>query len=148
MPDDRKEKIDCGMLMKMISDQVQNDLNRELNEVNLTLSQFHYMAYIKEHGPQPVCFKDMERFFQSSQPTVSGILRRLDEKGLIRTMSAGRGRARMAQLTEEGERLVQNSEINRKMEEERLLGALNAEEREMFRSMLSRINEYLAGSKK
>jgi DNA-binding MarR family transcriptional regulator len=130
---------DCGMLIKLISDQIESRSNRVLHERNLTASQFRYLEFLDQKG-DTVLFKDVERHFQTSQPTVSGIMSRLAEKGLIDIEAADSGRAKKARLTEKGKTMVDDSRIVRKTEEERILGALKEEEREPFHDMLVRIS--------
>jgi MarR family transcriptional repressor of mepA len=143
MKNSNDEYMDCGMLIKLISDHIQSSSNRKLQEVNLTVSQLRYLEYLDCSGG-PVLFKDVENHFQTSQPTVSGIMRRLAEKGLIKIESAGSGRAKTALLTDEGKKILRDSGTERRNEEERILGALREDEREAFHDMLERINRELS----
>lgn len=143
MKNDNGEYIDCGMLIKLISDHIQSQSNRLLNNVNLTASQFRYLEYLNR-GDGPVSFKNVEKHFQTSQPTVSGIMRRLSDKNLIVIEAAEYGRAKNARLTEKGKKLIDESGIERGKEEELILSALQEDEREVFHDMLERINKKLS----
>ena len=140
---DNEEYIDCGMLIKLISDHIQSHSNKLLNEINLTASQFRYLEYLNRNSG-PVSFKDVEKHFQTSQPTVSGIMKRLAEKNLIVIEAASFGRAKNARLTAEGKKLIAESGIERGNEEKRILSALQEDERAAFHDMLERINERLS----
>ncbi|MGI6107771.1 MAG: MarR family winged helix-turn-helix transcriptional regulator [Lachnospiraceae bacterium] len=142
--DSGPETQDCGMLIKMISDQIESNGNRMLNRQNLTLTQFRYLLYLQAKKPEPVLFKELEKHFQTSQPTVHGVLGRLEEKQLIAMASAGYGRAKIVRLTPKGSEIVQEAGRHRAQEEQNLLGALDEEEKERFHDMLVRINRHLA----
>lgn len=143
MKDNKEEYIDCGMLIKQISDHIQRHSNKLLHKINLTASQFRYLEYMN-HSGAPVSFKDVEKHFQISQPTVSGTMRRLAEKNLIMIEDADFGRAKYARLTKNGQRLIADSGIERGNEEKLLLSALQEDEREVFHDMLERINKKLS----
>lgn len=140
---DKDEYIDCGMLIKQISDRIQSHSNKQLQKINLTASQFRYLEYLNRNNGT-VSFKDAEKHFQTSQPTVSGIMRRLSEKGLIAIEDADFGRAKKARLTEKGQKLIGESGIERGNEEQLILSALHEDEREVFHDMLERINRKLS----
>lgn len=143
MKENREAYTDCGILLKQISDHIESQSNRQLQEVGLTLSQYRYLVYLHQSS-DPVTFKDVEHHFQTSQPTVSGIMRRLQEKNLIAVEDARTGRAKTARLTERGRLLVEQSGTAREEEEERILGALREDEREPFHDMLLRIRQALS----
>lgn len=143
MKDNENGYIDCGMLIKQISDHIQSHSNRLLQTKGLTVSQFRYLEYLNQCSGY-LSFKDVERHFQTSQPTVSGIMRRLAEKDLIEIEAADHGRGKNARLTEKGQKLIQESGTERGNEEERILSALQEDEREPFHDMLVRINKALS----
>lgn len=143
MNENKEEYIDCGMLFKLITDHLQSHFNKMLSEVNLTASQFRYLDYLNRNGGY-TSFKKVEKHFQTSQPTVSGIMRRLAEKNLIVIEAADFGRAKNARLTEKGQKLVDESGQERENEEKLILSALEEEEREAFHGMLEKINNKLS----
>lgn len=143
MEDSKDKYTDCGMLIKQISDHIESHANRQLQKINLTASQFRYLEYMHQNN-DAVSFKDAEKHFQTSQPTVSGIMRRLAEKDLIAIEEADFGRAKNARLTKKGRELVDSAGTERGSEENLLLSALDEEERDVFHNMLERINKKLA----
>ena len=143
MEDRKEEYTDCGILIKQISEHIDSHANRQLQKINLTASQFRYLEYMHQNN-DTVSFKDAERQFQTSQPTVSGIMRRLAEKDLIAIEDAETGRAKNAHLTAKGLRLIKASGTERENQENLLLSALDEDERAVFHNMLERINKKLA----
>ncbi|MGI5887897.1 MAG: MarR family winged helix-turn-helix transcriptional regulator [Oscillospiraceae bacterium] len=143
MKDSNEEYVDCGILLKQISDRIENHSNKQLQKINLTATQFRYLEYMSR-SVDPVPFKDVEKHFQTSQPTVSGNMRRLAEKDLIVIEDGSFGRAKNARLTEKGWKLMKEAGDDRGNEERMILSALKEEEREEFHDMLERINKNLS----
>ncbi|MGI6178029.1 MAG: MarR family winged helix-turn-helix transcriptional regulator [Eubacterium sp.] len=139
----KEEYVDCGMLIKQISDHFQSHYNRLLNNINLTASQFRFLEYMNRNGGC-VSFKDIERHFQISQPTVSGVMKRLAEKNLIEIEAGGSGRAKYARPTKKGQMVIDESGVERGKEEKLLLSALQEDERKLFHDMLERINQKMS----
>jgi MarR family transcriptional repressor of mepA len=141
--ENKEEYIDCGMLINQISDHMQSQANRLLTAVNLTASQFRYLEYMNRSS-EPVSFKSVKKHFKTSQPNISGIMKRLEEKNLIAVKDADHGRAKYARLTEKGRKSVADSGFERGNAEKLLLSALQEDEREAFHDMLKRINKKLS----
>jgi DNA-binding MarR family transcriptional regulator len=138
MMENHEEYMDCGILVKLISNHLQHHFNRMLNKVGLTASQFRYLHYMNRNSGS-VSFKKVQEHFQSSQPTVSGIMRRLADKNLIVIEAADYGNAKKARLTAKGKKLLAASETDRENDENLLLSALSEEEQKVFHDMLVRI---------
>ena len=137
------EYLDCGMLIKLISEHIQSHANKMLIEIHVTASQLRYLEYLSR-SRDSVSFKEVERHFQAAQPTVSGIMHRLAEKNLIVVEAASFGRAKYARLTEKGRKLIHESGAECKIEEKLILSALQDEERKVFHDMLERVNQRLS----
>ena len=134
------EPNDCGMLIKLISDSIARISNNELRENGLTLSQLRYIEYLYARPGTPTPFKELEAFFQVSQPTVAGILSRLESKKLIVTQpSKCGGKARTAILTEMGKQQYELAEARRSETETQLLAPLNEEDKNRFHAILQEI---------
>lgn len=134
------ESTDCGMLVKLISDSIARISNNELRENGLTLSQLRYMEYLYAHPDAPIPFKELETYFAVSQPTVAGIIRRLEGKGLILTQASEcGGKARTAVLTDKGKQQYEAAEVRRSETETRLLAPLDGSDKERFHAMLQEI---------
>ena len=65
----------------------------------LTASQMGILAYLDEQN-QPVPQKQIQDFFHLTNPTVTGLLKRLEEKGMVvRKQSEQDARVRLVQLS-------------------------------------------------
>jgi DNA-binding MarR family transcriptional regulator len=134
---------ECGMYIKQISDHIASNGNRQLAGQDLTLTQLRYLEYIASF-PDGITSRQLEEYFQAAQPTVFGVIRRLNKKGLVDLTSAHDGsRARCVSLSGKGKEIVQSSSHARQEMEKELLAALDDTEKEQFRDMLKRILNHL-----
>ena len=135
---------DCGFLIKQICDRLQASANMELKDSGLTFSQVRYMEYLCRNHPRKIPMKELEAAFNVSQPTVAGIVSRLEKKELIRTeQSTEDSRAKTVCVTEGGYAEFMHAKDSRDENEQRLLSPLSGAEQKQLRGMLSRILENL-----
>jgi DNA-binding MarR family transcriptional regulator len=133
---------DCGALIKQIHDAVNKRVNNMLRENGLTFTQIRVLMELGEHGGEAVSLKELERFFRVAQPTVVGIVRRLEAKGLVESFtSPDDNRVKLVKLAESG---IQFREMNARAIDEmenRLTSALTESERLEFLRMLRTVRE-------
>lgn len=72
-----------GFLIKQINNVYEKDLNEKLKNLGLTTSQCAVLDYLFHTSRDEVSQRDVERHLSLKNPTVTGILKRLDEKGYI-----------------------------------------------------------------
>lgn len=100
----------CGYLIKQISDGIGKRANNQLRQQGLTLMQANIMGFLHARGTD-VPLKEIEAEYRISQPTVSGLCHRMEEKGLIELLTDPSNRsAKTARLTEKGEALNREAE--------------------------------------
>ena len=75
---------DIGFLIKNIHESTKRAGNNAMSELGLTLAQIRVLGYIYSRGNKKTAQKDIETFLSVSHPTVVGLLKRLEKKGLIR----------------------------------------------------------------
>ncbi|MCR4704729.1 MAG: MarR family transcriptional regulator [Lachnospiraceae bacterium] len=78
--------------------------DKELAKMNLTTAQLNVLLYLmraaEDHAD--VTSRDLEKLFHVTNPTMAGILKRLETKGFInRKKSGGDGRTKLIMLSEE-----------------------------------------------
>lgn len=135
---------DCGMLIKLLADDIEKQANNNLRKNGLTLSQLRFMSYIYEHDSDQVPLKEIETYFKVAQPTVAGIMARMVKKGLvIMEPSPVNARAKTVSLTETGRTTYQLAEQSRQETESRLLRSLSDEEQRTFWTLLKKVNNGL-----
>lgn len=67
-----------GYYIKRISDYIEADANRELEQYGLTLTQARVLAFLLNRRDTTTIQKDIESFFEIRHSTVIGILQRMD----------------------------------------------------------------------
>lgn len=131
-----------SILLKMIDNEISGRFNRELERMELTASQMNVLMYLQGMEGEEVNHRDIERVFQLTNPTVTGILKRLEVKGFIcRTSSRQDGRCKQILLTEKsrilkGDILRYSQELERKLVE-----GLGREEQKNLRQSLETVLE-------
>ena len=71
------------ILIKKAALEFDKNINAELEEYDLTHSQYRVMKYLYRNEGQGVRIVDLERFFSMSHPTAIGIVQNLEKKGLV-----------------------------------------------------------------
>lgn len=79
------QKNGIAYYTKCISNQVSKAINEQITSEGLTKAQFDVMLFVIDNYRRnnPIKQRDIENFFHISNPTVSGLLTRLEIKNLI-----------------------------------------------------------------
>lgn len=72
-----------GMRVRILGQLIKQAIDRKLTALDLTGQQSFVLRYLSEHGEEPVYAKDIEKRFNLTHPTVSGIIQRLEAKGFL-----------------------------------------------------------------
>ncbi len=109
-----RKRQTIGFLFKQINNNYEKELNRRLRMLGLTSSQCEVLDYLFTSNKEAVTQHDIERALSLKNPTVTGLLKRLDEKGFILVVpDEDDKRCKNVFLTEKA------YDIQRRMEEER-----------------------------
>ena len=136
--------IDCGMMIRLIDDAATEIAGREAGDIDLTLSQIRFVYYLGEQDGRPVTMRELEDRFGVAQPTVAGIMKKLEHRGMVSLdPSPVDRRAKVATLTERGLGAVSELRELRQRVEDRILAPLDPGERPVFKDMLRRLCEGL-----
>ena len=63
---------------------MEKNLNKDLEDIDLTGMQAHVLIYLYKNRKNIINQRDIEREFELTNPTVNGILKRLENKGFIK----------------------------------------------------------------
>ena len=74
--------VHYGHLLRILHWCTDQSMTNALENMELTAAQGHIMGFLA-HRKEPPCPRDIEEEFQLSHPTVSGLLSRLEKKGVI-----------------------------------------------------------------
>jgi DNA-binding MarR family transcriptional regulator len=73
------------MEIKILNTAIERTLNKEMAELGITYTQATVIGFLRKSSDKEICQKDVETSLGLTHPTVSSILSRLEEKGLIMT---------------------------------------------------------------
>ncbi len=72
-----------GFYIKCLSNEITKGFDEHFKSRNITKSQMDIVQYVLEHQNQDVSQKDIQDYLHISNPTVTGLLTRLETKGFI-----------------------------------------------------------------
>lgn len=134
----------CGALLKQINDIMEKNANNALRGQELTISQSGVLVLLDEKEGKTATFKELEKNFGVSQPTMAGLLSRLEQKNLVEILlDSDDKRIRRAHHTQKGEDRCKEGYKHMRTAEELLLSGLTAEEKKEFLRLLSKIRSSL-----
>ncbi len=132
----------CGALLKQIHDIMEKNANNVLREQELTLSQSGVLMLLDEKKGKIATFKEIEKDFGVSQPTMAGILNRLEQKNLVEVLADPEDkRIRKAHLTRKGADKCKEGYKHMKTAEELLLKSLTDDEIIEFNRLLLKVKK-------
>lgn len=138
-----------GPLIKKIHWRIDKRINETLKELDLTTAQSSVLRYL-DHAEKwciAVSQKDIEKYLNASNPTISGILDRLEDKGFINRINDNHdARKKIITLTDKARKI--NQAIVEKLDifDEEMLSCLDDKEREELFDYLERIIAHLKES--
>ena len=110
--EDRSRPI--GFMIKQINNVYEKDLNERLRKIGITSSQCAVLDYLFHTSKDEVSQRDVEKGLNLKNPTVTGILKRLDEKGYILCVPNARDkRKKKIYLTEKAYDIQRRTETDR-----------------------------------
>ena len=129
-----------GKKFRMISNKFREVADKNLQKYNLTAAQLEILLYLKSSEEEEIHHRQIETWFRLKNPTVTGLLNRLEEKEFsVRRMNPADRRYRVIELTDKGEQLLGEMWEEAKMAENRIFGSLSQEELDQLSGLLDRI---------
>lgn len=77
------ELCHIGPLIKLLNKEFEQLHSEKASSMGLTPAQLFVLHYIAKHQGENICHRDIEKKFELSHATVSGIISRLDAKDFI-----------------------------------------------------------------
>ena len=134
-----QERCSYGLLFKQLSLAFENNLQREAARYDLTPAQASILIYL-DAADHPVNQRELERYFKLSNPTVTGLMKRMEAKGFIRRVAnPADGRSKYIQLTPKALEVSSSVRNNLHMLETTMMQDLSEEEEILFHEMLVRV---------
>ncbi|GFI10736.1 HTH-type transcriptional regulator MhqR [Lachnospiraceae bacterium] len=136
----QREPNTINKQLKMIQKTFEERRNKHLSKYNLTSSQQEILFYLGFHEGEPIHQREIEKWFRLKNPTVTGILNRLEEKGfIVRKTKENDKRFRMIELTEKSRCLMQEMCEEMWQMDDKIYSCMTAEERSQLSGLLERI---------
>jgi len=139
------EQNNTGYYVKRISDYIEAEANRELEQYGVTCAQVRLLSYLLKRRDKPTIQKDIEDFFSLKHPTVIGILQRMELKGLIESEVDPRDRRqRIIKLTDQAYLLEKRLASYVDDEEKNMVVGLTDEELQTLKKLLYKVYKNIA----
>lgn len=129
-----------GFLVKQINNLYEKELTGKLNGLGITSSQCAVLDYLFHTSKDVVSQRDVEKNLSLKNPTVTGILKRLDEKGYILCVpNAEDRRKKNIYLTEKAYDIRRRMESDRRKVDRELTRGMTKREVESLRKNLEKM---------
>lgn len=130
-----------GLLIKFLNGRITNKVNKNLVKFNLTCVQHEILCFINKNEKERDVFqKDIEKCLKLTNPTVTGIIKRLEEKQMIvRCPSSIDARYKCLHVTEKGKDIICKSfKFGSNTIEKQLVNDMTDEEVKVLKDLLYR----------
>ncbi len=134
------ENLKITNLLRMIDIRIRKDLDLRNEDLQLPSLQVRVLVFLLQHDEKEINPRDLEHYFHISKPTITGVLKRLEEKGYLHYEASKKDhRYKQIVLDDKAYQCGKQLELNFKAMEERLYRGLSKEDLEMTRSVLLRL---------
>lgn len=136
------EQFKIGKILKIVSNYMDKDMNNCLSDYNITRSQMGILIYIQVAECKNIEANqvDIEKEFNLKNPTVTGLINRLEEKGYIKRVRSDKDkRYNKLELTESGREILNKGKRKAQENEEKLLKILTKDEIKELKRILTKI---------
>lgn len=139
-----------GILIKHINHAITNERNRNLLQFDITAVQEDVLIFLwKNRDKESIYQRDIEAHLKLKTPTVTGILKRLEEKNMItRYQDKKDARCTCHKLTEKGQHVVEHAFNHGIVNmEKKLVRGMSEEEKNNLNYLLKKVLENMEESK-
>ena len=139
---DHRYTVTCRNLIRQINDALERKVNLTLKDSSLTSAQINVLSELDHADGHAMSLRQLQANLRVAQSTTTGLVSRLAAKGLVEiTIDPEDRRIHVVSLTSEGKLGGRERCRNIINAEEALLKCLSPDEREMFRTLLSKVYE-------
>lgn len=135
-----RERVTIGFLIKQINNGYEKEFNKRLRTLGITSSQCEVLDFLFTSSQEEITQRDIEKALNLKNPTVTGLLKRLDEKGFILSVPSNKDkRCKNIYLTEKAYDIQKRMELNRKKLDRMLTLGLNKKETAALEKVLEKV---------
>ena len=121
------------MLIKKLDKVFKQNFDQELERVGLTFSQMRVLRFLEDNPNTKITQKDISKELDIQHSTTIGLLKRMQEKGLVTVVvDEDNRRCRNIFLTSKAEEISCEMERGRTIMENRIVASFTEEEKEIF----------------
>ena len=122
-----------GVLIKKLDKVFKQNFDQELERVGLTFSQMRVLRFLEDNPNTKITQKDISKELDIQHSTTIGLLKRMQEKGLVTVVvDEDNRRCRNIFLTSKAEEISCEMERGRTIMENRAVASFTEEEKEIF----------------
>ena len=134
------ERKPLGFIVKQINNIYEKELTHRLKILGITSSQCAVLNYLFRSNQEKVNQREIERQLNLKNPTVTGLLKRLDEKGFVFCVPSTKDkRCKNVYLTEKAYDIQKKMEADRRRLDKRLTIGMTKKEVEALRKGLEKV---------
>ena len=135
-----KEQKTIGFTFRQIGNIYEKEFNKELKKIGITASQCEVLDFLFKSEIEEVTQKDIEKGLNLKNPTVTGLLKRLDEKGFVLIVPSEKDkRCKNVYLTSKAYDIQKRMELDRKKIDRMLTIGMNKKEVAALEKILERV---------
>ena len=128
-----------GILIKKLDKVFKQNFDQELERVGLTFSQMRVLRFLEDNPNTKITQKDISKELDIQHSTTIGLLKRMQEKGLVTVVvDEDNRRCRNIFLTSKAEEISCEMERGRTIMENRVVASFTEEEKEIFYRLLNK----------
>ncbi len=128
-----------GVLIKKLDKVFKQNFDQELERVGLTFSQMRVLRFLEGNPNTKITQKDISKGLDIQHSTTIGLLKRMQEKGLVTVVvDEDNRRCRNIFLTSKAEEISCEMERGRTIMENRVVASFTEEEKEIFYRLLNK----------
>lgn len=133
---------DLILYIRFVYFALEREKNQYVEQYNLTSSQGDILVFLgaAHFHKKEVNQRDIEEHFHLTNPTITGLLNRLEEKGFIkRYRNKTDGRQKLISLTDQSTKILKEFRIHKQSIEEKLLQGIDDEEKDIMIGYLKKL---------
>ena len=129
-----------GTKFKKIHNIMGNEFNKNMAKIGLTRSQMEVLMYLIKCKDENVSQRDIEKFFHLTNPTITGILGRLENKGFIaRITSTTDARIKNIKVTDKAIDIKETMRKGRREIQKKMFEGISNNDMKTINELLNRI---------
>ena len=131
-----------GNLIKHLHKMFEQQINENMTSVNVTRSQMEVLVYtyIKNKNGIEVNQVDLERDLNLKNPTVTGLISRLEKKGYMKREKSSKGpNYKSVLITDEGIRIIEEGKRITDNVEKEMFSVLDKDEKKELTRLLQKV---------